>query len=59
MGNLEIGLLFTNIPLDKAINICANIIHSQQDIRYQQRRFLKSFIISYKRNLFYFQRGLI
>ena len=32
MGGLGVDSLFTNIPLDKAIDICTNTIYSVQDI---------------------------
>ena len=32
MGNLDVDLLFTNIPLDETIDICTNAIYSQQDV---------------------------
>ena len=32
MGSLDVDSLFTNIPLDKAINICTNTAYSEQDV---------------------------
>ena len=32
MGSLDVDLLFTNIPLDEAINICTNTTYSEQDV---------------------------
>ena len=32
MGSLDVDSLFTNIPLDKAINICTNNAYSEQDV---------------------------
>ena len=63
MCSLDVDSLFTNIPLDETINICTITIYSMEmfivNRRYQQRRISKSFIISYKRILFHFQRGYI
>ena len=32
MGSLDVDSLFTNIPLDEAINICTNTTYSEQDV---------------------------
>ena len=32
MGSLDVESLFTNIPLDEAIDICTNTIYSKQDV---------------------------
>ena len=32
MGSLDVDLLFTNIPLDEAIDICTNTVYSEQDV---------------------------
>ena len=32
MGSLDVDSLFTNIPLDEAINICTNTAYSEQDV---------------------------
>ena len=60
MGRWDVDSSFPNIPLNETVDICTNTIYSEQDViegRHQQRRISKSFIISYKRILFYFQRG--
>ena len=32
MASLDVDLLFTNIPLDKTIDICTNTIYCEQDV---------------------------
>ena len=32
MGSLDVDSLFTNIPLDEAINICTNTLYSEQNV---------------------------
>ena len=61
MGSLDLDSLFTNISLDETIDICANTIYSEQDViqGINREEFRNFFITSYKRILFYFQRGFM
>ena len=56
MGSLDVDSLFTNIPLEETINICANILFEYTArIEGLSKNNLRFFFIScYKRILFYF-----
>ena len=60
MDTLDVDSLFTNIPLDKTIDICTNTIYSEQDViqRISKEEFRNLLSLATKESYFIFNEVL-